>query len=191
MSDTTESLGATTGDGGELAEFHYPPYSRLEIWKPPTDGLHGYLDVEIVDFQGIEPRNIIKEKHDWKVCCNLWLYGDIWKCVCGELCCEVCFKPCHPDENGKTHYSLAELTGETLCHDFEGCCGFIPGEHGKPGHVHRRFCATVPAGSLPAGEDGKPRVYEWTATLSFKNPCGDYGVIAGFETGHLQVYKSS
>lgn len=200
MTDTTDTadLGATSGQdrGGRgngdeasklaIARRHW---KQIEIWKPPTDDIRGYMWLEILDHEGIDPPNIIKANHDWTVCCHVFLYGDIWKCVCGELCCEVCFEPCPPKDGQPRSYDLADLAGEPLCQDFEGCEHYVPGHPGQEGYVHTWFCTRVPAGKLPAGPDGRPMTYEWTATLSFKNPCGQYEAIAGFDAGRLAIHQ--
>lgn len=196
---TSDALGATSGVGngggngagnGKEAEAEQDRHARgrrLEIWKPPTDGIGGYMWLEIVDPYGIPPANIIKYPHDWIVRCHVWLEGDIWKCVCGEICTEVCFNPCHPEPGEPPVYKLEDLAGEPLCLDFKGCDHYFPGD--PEGHVHASFEVRVPAGALPSGPDGKPKTYEWTATLSFKNPCDEYEPIAGFDHGMLAVHQ--
>jgi hypothetical protein len=209
MSDTTAPLGPTSGgdtndndtddtnnngnngNGGTAMkpEDAIDYWNRLEIWKPPTDGIRGYLWVEIADPYGVTPANIIKHEHPWIVRCHVWLYGDIWKCVCGKLCLEVCFKPCYRLEGEPEVYSLEHLTGERLCKKFKGCKYFHEGEDGAEGYVHFTMETKVPAGQLPVGKDGRPRAYDWTGTLSFQNPCGDYEAIAGFQSGELAVHE--
>ena len=155
----------------------------LEIWKPPTEGLFGCLDVVVKDPNGVKPDSIIKDHHDWEICCNVWLYGDIWKCVCGYICCEIYFE----NAADGARESLSDIVGKELRHKFIGCEDFIDGEDGRMGHVHRELCAKIPAGRLPAGEK-KPNVYDWTAVLAFENHCGERGVISGYDKGCVQIY---
>ena len=171
---------------GPKANGHTDPYqdpgpTRIEIWKPPTDGIHGYFDVQILDPYGVEPINIIKEETKWKVRFRVWLYGEIWKCVSGVLCTDVFFNRANDGEV----YKLSELVGEdALRYDFEGCRFKY-----EEGHLHLEWDVEVPAGKLPAGEY-KPAFYPWSAVLTFEDPCGNRGVLSGFDKGHILVWDA-
>lgn len=160
----------------------------IEIWKPPTDGLRGYLWVEIVDPLGVAPPNIIREEHPWLVRCHVWLYGDIWRCVCGRMCLDMCFELCERTKGEPDHVRLEDLIGKPMCKKFKGCKYYHPGRPGEQGWVHVEFERVVPAGKLKANPDGRPRVYRWTGTLSLANPCGEYEGVVGFQSGEMAVY---
>ena len=187
MSDSGDHLGGTSGGGIDLPGR----WRRIEIWKPPTDGIRGYMWVEIIDDHGPAPDNIIKRKHPWRVRCHVVLYGDIWKCVCGTMCLDMCFSSCGPVKKGEpTHYQLKDMLPRgRLCRKFVGCKWHKEGKDGKEGYVEFELEDTVPPKQLPVGEDGRPTAYEWTATLSFQNRCGEYETIAGFQTGEMAVHK--
>jgi hypothetical protein len=89
VADTTVATETAAGNG------HLPDpgtSNQIEIWKPPTDQLKGYFDVTILDDHGVPPSNIIKDSTPWALRFDLWLEGDIWKCVSGTLCYDVYFE---------------------------------------------------------------------------------------------------
>lgn len=168
----TETPTPTTTGKGEGRPTPRPEYAgSLEIWKPPTDDLFGQFDLRIEDPEGIDPKNIIKSKHDVRVVLDIWMYGDIWKCVCGYFHAEVCFRPLK--------------AGETLAYDlrerFVGC------RHVEDGRVHLKMVRDFP-GERFVAEGDKPTVWEVVASLSFENECGERGTISGFDRTHIQVY---
>lgn len=167
---TTEATAPATGNG--YRPRPRPEYAgSLEIWKPPTDDLYGQFDLRIEDPEGIQPYNIIKSKHPVRVVCDIWMYGDIWKCVCGYFHCEVCFRPLK--EGAPITYDLRER--------FVGC------RHVEHGKVHLEMVRDLP-GDRFVTDSGKPTVWEVTASLSFENECGERGTISGFDIAHVQVY---
>ena len=184
ITDTTVDFGLDAevdeGNGHDQPEHKEKrPYkNRLEIWKPPTNDLEGYFDVSVEDPNGVPPPGIIKATTPWRMHFSIWLFGDIWKCVSGTLCYEVYFERAN---DGK-RFVLTDLVDDDLRQEFEGCRAF------KHGRVHLERYVDIPAGTLPPG-DLKPAVYDWKAIVAFQNPCGEMGVIAGHDKGHVQVYK--
>lgn len=171
MTTTDTTTEATT-------EHHLPGgLNRIEVWKPPTDGIHGYFDVTVLDPHGVKPDNIIKDSTPWKVRFDVWLEGDIWKCVCGTLCFEVFFE--RANDGHRT--SLSKLVGKSIDIEFNGC------EHFNGGRVHVSTVVDIAAGALPPG-DPKPGLYDWRAVLSYLDPCGDPGVLSGYDTGYVQIW---
>ena len=175
-----EGQGPNGVGGGDDA--HHDQYvdrgpQEIEIWKP-TGKLTGYFDVQVHDVNGIDPTSIIKEEHDWDMSFELWLHGDLWKCVCGTLCPDVFFERA----NDGARFKLSDLVGHDLRHEFRGCDA--PYEDGK---VHVQWRVTVPAGKLPSGPE-KPGIYDWKASLGFEDPCGNRGVLAGRDRGEIQVW---
>ncbi len=181
LTDTTVDFGLTEvpdHNGHAHDEHDGRPYKNpLEIWKPPTDDLEGYFDMRVEDPHGIYPPGIIKETTPWQLRFSIWLLGDIWKCVSGTMCYEVYFE--RADNGQRT--SLSAIVGHPLEQDFEGCRLF------DDGRVHLDYVVRIPAGAVPAG-DVKPAVYDLTAVVAFRNPCGEMGVITGHDKGHVQIY---
>jgi hypothetical protein len=173
----------TTAPTGAVTDGHAPQrpeYSgTLEVWKPPTDDVGGVFDLRIEDPDGIQPYNIIKSKHPVKVVCDIWLTGDIWKCVCGWFCCEVWFERA----SDGTRFSLSDLIGGELRERFVGC-KHVDKETGK---VRFTLSHDVP-GEKFLGNSEKPDVLEAKASVSFLNECKERGTVTGFDHTHIQVY---
>jgi hypothetical protein len=182
LTDTTTAVTPATDEehhNGHDPEHGKKPYkNRLEIWKPPTNDLEGYFDVTVEDPNGVAPSGIIKSSTPWRMRISTWLLGEIWKCVSGTLCYDVYFE----EARTGTRTALSDLVGYDLETEFEGCRVF------KDGSAHLELVVEIPAGKLPPGQP-KPAVYDWTAVVAFRNPCGDFGVIAGHDKGHVQIYK--
>lgn len=167
---TLETQTAAAQTNG-LALPTRPDYAGyLEVWKPPTDNVFGQFDLKIEDPEGIQPPDIIKSKHPVRVICDLWLYGDIWKCVVGYFNCDVCFRPLKGGE--AQTFDLRDR--------FVGC------EEIEDGRVHFRMTQDLDGSQFVAGDT--PAVWEVTAALSFENECGERGTISGFDITHVQVY---
>lgn len=167
---------ATDTTSGQLQ--HPGKLNRLEIWKPPTDGIRGYFDVTVLDPHGVDPKNIIKSTTPWQMRFDVWLEGEIWNCVSGTLCYEVYFERAN---DGK-RTSLSEVVGSEVQQQFKGC------EHFKNGRLHLSKTVEIPAGELPPG-DAKPGFYDWRAVLTYLNPCGEPGVLSGYDRGHVQIWR--
>ena len=68
-----------------------------------------------------------------------------------------------------------------------------PGEHTIETRAKRRGkwvkqTVEIPAGQLPPG-DAKPGFYDWRAVLTYLNPCGEPGVLSGYDRGHVQIWR--
>jgi hypothetical protein len=155
-----------------------PPRGVVEVRKPPAEALDGYWRAELRDEHGVEPRTIISTHDPFVVAFHVWLRGDLWRCICGHWCFDMCFESI----GGGPELCLTDLSNiepQLSIWDWKGCA---------PHALHFWVVVTCPAGTIPAGK--KNRLYRVGATFQMLDPCRKPAPVVGYQAlGEYQFYN--
>jgi hypothetical protein len=101
--------------------------------------LRARWNAELYDVAGVPPSTIISITDPFEVCFRVELSGDLWRCVCGTWCFDLCFDPC----GAGAGFNLSKRLPADVLHvkDWKGC---------DTRCIEK--CYTVPAGTITADE---------------------------------------
>jgi hypothetical protein len=160
---------------------HHPPgheYGVIEIYKPPSHALGGKWYAEVRDEYGVAPETIISTQDYFKVSFHLWLSGDLWRCICGDWCFDLCCRPCGHGETVVLS-DIPELAPQLMVLDWKGC---------MKDALHFWVTLTCPPGTIPAGR--KNTLYDVKATFQMLDPCKEPTAVVGYQDlGQFQFYN--
>jgi hypothetical protein len=160
---------------------HRPPkdeYGVIEVRKPPSSALDGYWRAELRDQYGVEPSSIISTQDPFVVAFHLWLSGDLWRCICGDWCFDMCFESI----GGGHEFCLSDLPNiepQLSVRDWVGC---------RPHALHFWVVVTCPPGTVPGGK--KNKLYRVGATFQMLDACKKPAAVVGYQgLGEYQFYN--
>lgn len=112
---------------------------RTEIRVPPARALRAYWDADLLDNHGVRPGTIIAVTDPFQVRFRVELVGDLWRCLSGCWCFELCFTPIGKgagfdlsDKLPADAFKIRNWRGcETRCIElvYEVPAGSVPAEH--------------------------------------------------------------
>lgn len=192
---TLDTVPAANGDGaavsaaptGEVAagltlHHTYPPLPThaVEVRKPASDALDAHFYAELVDAKGVAPGSVISTTDPFVAKFHIRLHGDLWRCICGHWCFDMCFESCGegPELN---LMDLPNIEPNLYVWDWKGC---------ERGSRHFTLTVPIPAGTIPPGK--KNRLYDVSATFQMLDPCRKPVAVLGYqELGKFQFYNPS
>ena len=178
-SPTSFSVGPTFYP--DYMDPHHPPgqeYGVVEIYKPPSNALAGKWYAEVRDEYGVAPNTIISAQDSFQVSFHLWLSGDLWRCICGDWCFDMCWQPCGHGETVVLS-EIPDLAPQLMVLDWKGCVKDA---------LHFWVTLTCPPGTIPAGH--KNTLYDVSATFQMLDPCKEPAAVVGYQDlGRFQFYN--
>lgn len=160
------------------ADLHNLPGGVAEFRKPSSQALDGYWRAELRDQYGVDPGTIISTQDPFVVAFHVWLTGDLWRCICGDWCFDMCFESI----GGGPELCLSDLSNiepQLSLRDWTGCA---------PRARHFWVVVTCPPGTIPAGK--KNRLYRVGATFQMLDPCKHPVPVVGYQAlGEFQFYN--
>jgi hypothetical protein len=137
-----------------------------ELRLPSEKVLKAYWDADIIDTHGVKPGTIIAVTDPFVVRFRVELVGDLWHCIHGDWCFDLCFTAI----GDGTNFDLSDKlpAGVLDIKGWDGC---------KDLCVERDY--TVPARTIPADHCGT--LYEVGAKFSLHCCDRDRPILVGYE----------
>ncbi len=152
------------------------PGEDLDGWtEVPLAGgpFRAFWDTDILDSQGVNPSSIIQVTDDFQVRFRVELVGELWRCMTGSWCFDLDFTAIGQDAD--FHLSEKLLPGTLEIKDWKGCEA-----RKEDGSTCIQHLVTVPAGSVPGGDQCCSVVYETCARFCLRC-CDGHIALVGFE----------
>jgi len=129
---------------------------RTEIHVPSSGALRAFWDADVLDSNGIPPGTIISTADGFTVRFRVELVGDLWRCLAGCWCFELCLTAIGKGDN----FNLSEKlpAGVLEVKDWRGCSTRCV-----------ELSYSVPAGTIPAENCGT--LYEVGARFALHCCC--------------------
>jgi hypothetical protein len=143
----------------------------------PVAGLFdGEIFASVHEDGGIAPTNIIRIDQDWGVLVKWRTSGVLTRMICGTWCLNVCLESIGPGEE-------LRLPLKTYKVELDPCSA-----KGNPLTCNYKCYIEIPRGTVKPKHCTTP--YKIVTTLTYLEPCGTPGPIAGFVEGQiLQFYE--
>jgi len=143
----------------------------------PVAGLFdGEIFASVHEDGGLSPTNIIRIDQDWGVLVKWRTSGALTRMICGTWCLNVCLESIGPGEELTLPHKLVKV-------ELDPCSA-----KGKPLTCNYKCYIEIPRGCVKPQHCSTP--YKIVTTLTYLEPCGTPGPIAGFVEGQiLQFYE--
>ncbi len=143
----------------------------------PVAGLFdGEIFASVHEDGGLSPTNIIRIDQDWGVLVKWRTSGALTRMICGTWCLNVCLESIGPGEE-------LSLPLKPVKVELDPCSA-----KGKPLTCNYKCYIEIPRGCVKPRHCSTP--YKIVTTLTYLEPCGTPGPLAGFVEGQiLQFYE--